>query len=124
MLAAVSVTSASVFGVRHVIEAVTMVSRWMRPHVMVIGMAAVATLLVVYGETINRFVKRRIKSLPWLVRLVVFVALCAFGYASVAVFLGRAAGRVFAHLNNMWLGPVVILVFLIIGFIAEREGHV
>ncbi|MBD3242943.1 MAG: DUF3392 family protein [Chitinivibrionales bacterium] len=112
------------FGIRHLTEALTMVSRWMRPHVVVIGMAAVATLLVVYGETINRFVKKRIRSLPWLMRLVIFMALCAFGYASVAVFLGRALGRVLAQLNNIWLAPIVVLVFLAIGFIAEREGHV
>ncbi len=124
MVCAVSVTGASMFGVRHVVEAVTMVSGWMRPHVVVIGMAAVATLLVVYGESINRLVKRRIRSLPWVVRLLIFVALCAFGYASVAVFLGRAAGRIFGQLNNLWLAPVVIVVFLIIGWIAEREGHV
>lgn len=99
-------------------------SALIRPHVSLVGTAAVATVLVVYGATIHRVVRRHIKSLPWVVRVAVFVVLCAFGYASCAVFLGKVVGLLLAQLNGYWLAPSVVLLFTAIGILAERQGHV
>ena len=101
---------------------VVSLSTWVRPHLASLGTAAVATLLVLYGESVYRLVRRRTGRLPWVARLVVFVAVCAFGYAGAAVFAGHLVARLLGRLGDVWLAPVVGAVFLLIGVTAERRG--
>ena len=53
---------------------------WMRPHIMLVAMAQVATLLTIYGDHINVVVRVLVKPYHFILRLAAFVALCTFGY--------------------------------------------
>lgn len=99
-------------------------SRWMRPHVSHIAMALVATLLVIYGSSINQLIRTWIQKLHFLVRIAVFVLLCSFGYAYFTLWASGIARSYLQALDNRLLAPGVIALFIIIGVLAERRNHI
>lgn len=93
----------------------------LRPHCDVIAMAIIATLLALYGDNINRLIKKRIQAYPFLGRLAIFVLLCTFGFGIFSVFIASLLEDFLLQMNRYWLAPVVIGIFLLIGFLADRE---
>lgn len=89
-----------------------------------ITLALVATLLVVYGDHINRFVKKALRPYPRILRIIVFVMMCAFGYGFLTVLLTPVLANWFAMVSVKWLAPLVAAAFLWIGWIAEKKNHV
>jgi len=99
-------------------------SRYLRPHISYISMAIVATLLVIYGEGINRFIRGHIKKIHFLFRITIFVALCSAGYAAASIWLSKIIARYLYALDNTLLAPGVLLIFIGIGVLAERRNHI
>lgn len=99
-------------------------SGWMRPHLLQISMAFVATLLVVYGNTINKAIKRHINHYSFFLRVTIFVTICAFGYGLIMVFTTPFLAKLLARLEKLYLSPVVILSFLAVGVLAERRNQI
>ena len=96
---------------------------WLVRYLPQISMAIVATLIFIYGADLNRLIKRQIKGWHFLVRLAVFVLVCVFGFGTVTVLGVNLANRTLRHLDRVWLAPVVALIFLTIGFLAERKNQ-
>jgi hypothetical protein len=96
---------------------------WLFRYLDYIAMAVVATLIFVYGADINRLVKRMIRCRHFLLRLTVFVLVCAFGFGTLTALGINLVGRLLEGLDRQWLGPVVVLIFLGIGFLAERKNQ-
>lgn len=94
---------------------------WTRQHLGEIALALVATLLVIYGDDLNRFVKRQLRTYPRLVRLIGFVLMCAFGYGALTVLFTPILASWLAMVNTRWLAPLVAGVFLLVGWLAERK---
>lgn len=94
---------------------------WARSNMNNITLALVATLLVIYGNDINHFVKRQLKSYPRLVRLFGFVLMCAFGYGALTILLTPVLATWFSLINIKWLAPITVITFLFIGWLAERK---
>ncbi len=99
-------------------------SSHIRPWLLQIAVAMLATLLVIYGQSINRMVKRHISSWHFVLRVLVFMLLCAFGYGALLVFCAPWLARAFASLGSVWLSPVVLLAFVVIGLLAERRNQI
>ena len=72
------------------------------------------TLLVVFGDEINGFVKKRIRSSNFVIRTAAFVMLCVFGYGLLAT-AGASAVRS--------LPLTVIAAFIVMGMLAERKRY-
>ncbi|SFX73532.1 DUF3392 domain-containing protein [Marinospirillum alkaliphilum] len=94
---------------------------WARSHMGNITLALIATLLVIYGDDINRFVKRQLKPYPRFVRLIGFVIMCAFGYGALTVLFTPVLAGWFSLVNVKWLAPLVVGIFLFVGWLAERK---
>lgn len=86
-------------------------------------MAIVATLIFVYGNDLNRFVKRQVRNKHFLVRLSIFVLVCAFGFGLATVLGMTLISRLLQRLDRELLAPVVLAIFVGIGFLAERKHH-
>lgn len=97
---------------------------WIRPHSDNIALALVATLLVVYGDEINRAVKQQLKPYPYIIRLVGFVVLCAFGYGALTVYATPVIEDLLRKVPGLYLAPVVMLLFLVVGLLAERRRQI
>lgn len=100
---------------------VVLLSEWMRPRLLTICTALVATVLIIYGNNLNRIVRNLVRRWHFAVRLLAFVLICAFGYGFMTVFLGSVLARGLGGLGNGVLSPVVLVCFLVIGVLAEQK---
>ncbi len=68
-------------------------AQFLRLHMNSIAVGIVATVLMIYGSSINSFFKKITKSIPFLGRFILFIVLCSAGYA----FLSSQAVRFFKY---------------------------
>jgi len=98
-------------------------STWMRPHLSFIAVAFTTALLVIYGDYINRAVKKHFRQNHFLLRTVVFVLLCSVGYGLLTAWLTPAVRFVLLYFGEALFAPVVMLAFLGLGILAERKRY-
>ena len=103
------------------LDLIVTLSRWSRSHLYDISLAIMATMLVLFGPGINAWVQRSTASMNFILRTLIFVLLCAVGYGLVIVFVTPMLGKGLGHFNNFTLAPVLILVFFVIGILADRN---
>lgn len=102
-------------------DLIATLSRWSRSHLSDISLAIMATLLVLFGPAINAWVQQRIGSLNFVFRTLLFVLICAVGYGLAMVFVTPWLAKGLGYFNNYTLAPVLLLVFFVIGMIADRS---
>ncbi|BCS95780.1 hypothetical protein DSLASN_14120 [Desulfoluna limicola] len=95
-----------------------------RPHLATLSVAIVATSLVLAGDSINRFLKRRLGRTPLVLRMLIFSVACTVGYGALTVVAVPFIRHQLAGLSNSLLSPVLMGVFLAIGWIAERKKYI
>ena len=96
---------------------------WVESHLSVISTAIVTTLLVIFGDEINGFVKRRIRAWNFVLRTGAFVALCVFGYGMLATAGASAVRSLLLYFGNAYLPLTVAAAFLAMGILAERKRY-
>jgi len=104
-----------------VFDLIATLSRWSRGHLYDISLAIMATLLVLFGPAINSWLQQRVGGLNFFFRTLLFVLLCALGYGLAMVFLTPLLAQGLGHFNNYTLAPVLLLVFFLIGVLADRN---
>ncbi|WP_070333120.1 DUF3392 domain-containing protein [Pseudomonas aeruginosa] len=105
----------------YALDLIATLSRWSRSHLSDISLAIMATLLVLFGPAINAWVQQRIGSLNFVFRTLLFVLICAVGYGLEMVFVTPWLAKGLGYFNNYTLAPVLLLVFFVIGMIADRS---
>ncbi len=105
----------------YALDLIATLSRWSRSHLSDISLAIMATLLVLFGPAINAWVQQRIGSLNFVFRTLLFVLICAVGYGLAMVFVTPWLAKGLGYFNNYTLAPVLLLVFFVIGIIADRS---
>ncbi|SDI26879.1 DUF3392 domain-containing protein [Pseudomonas panipatensis] len=103
------------------LELIASASRWSRSHLSDIALAIMATLLVLFGPAINAWIQQRIGSLNFVFRTLLFVLICAVGYGLAMVFVTPWLAHGLNYFNNYTLAPVLLLLFFVIGMIADRS---
>jgi hypothetical protein len=97
---------------------------WFGRHTSEIAMGVVATLLTIYGNDINSYVRKFFKKNHFFVRFSAFILLCTLGYTLLTNF--------FLSFFNSWLGSLspqnlalgVFATLGILAWIATSKGHV
>lgn len=98
-------------------------SSWTKAHLTTISTAITTTLLVLFGDDINRFVKNKIRGYNFVVRTGVFIALCAVGYGMLSVFGAPAVARALRYFGDQYLALSVVAAFVAMGILAERKKY-
>jgi len=93
---------------------------WLKPYSMQMSVAFVATLLVIYGDAINKTVRVFVKPYPFLIRITAFVLLCTLGYGAITVWGSAQVHKLIHHLPNTLFAPVMFAAFVMLGVLAER----
>ena len=104
-----------------VLDLIATLSHWCRAHLHNISLAILATLFVLFGPGINAWVQRSISSFNFFLRTLIFVLVCAVGYGLAIVFLTPWLAQGLGYFNNFTLAPVLLLVFFLIGVLADRS---
>jgi len=99
-------------------------SQWLYPWLSEISMAIMATLLVIYGEVINRLLKKQISSMHFIFRSAIFIILCTFGYGAILVYGTPLLSKALSSLGFIYLGPLIVCIFISLGIIAEKKNHI
>lgn len=99
-------------------------SQWIRHFLPQVSLAITSTVLAVFGGEINCWVKSLIKRRPFLVRVSVFVLLVTFGYGALNIAISHLVSRILMKTDDLFLAPIVVVLFIIIGVIAEEKRQI
>ncbi|ALS98691.1 DUF3392 domain-containing protein [Lacimicrobium alkaliphilum] len=99
-------------------------TQWLQPYYIEVAMTFVATLLVVYGDVVNKHIKRMLSPYPFVVRTLVFVLVCAFGYGAFILFVTPFFKQLILMIPSVYQGISIVSVFLLLGYMAERRRYI
>ena len=88
------------------------------------AMAIIATLLVIFGNDINNNLKKLVAKQHFIIRSVIFVLVCAFGYGVLTVWLTGLLSTQLSHIPNVYIVPVIFLIFSLLGMYAQKQRHI
>ena len=94
-----------------------------RPHLTFIATALIITVLVIFSGRINKALYTLVHGAHFIIRTLVFVALCVILYGLVPAFLVPYVKQALLFSGQLWLGVVIVLVFLLVGWLAERQSR-
>ncbi|MFP4156980.1 MAG: DUF3392 family protein [Opitutales bacterium] len=100
------------------------IDAYLRPHTGTIAFSIVATVLIIFGNDINRSIKKQIKPYHFPVRVAIFVGVCAFGYGYASMVLARLLANGFSGLTDLQFLAALIAIFISLGLIAERKKYI
>jgi len=87
-------------------------------------MAIVATLLVIFGNDINLIVKRAVAKQHLLVRCLVFILVCAFGYGLLTIWLTGLLAQQLAKIPSLYVLPTITVFFVLLALYAQKQKHI
>lgn len=93
-----------------------------RPYLSELGLAMMATLLVIYGNDIMNMLKQQIGGLNFVLKLTLFIVFCAVGFGLLTSLVTPWLISLLAEIDDLWLGLAVLAVFYFIGFLAKKRG--
>ncbi len=97
---------------------------WFRPYQYQSALAIIATVLVIFGNDINSSIKKLVAKQHFIVRTLVFVLVCAFGYGLLTVWLTSLLAQQLAKVPSLYLVPVVFSIFFTLGMYAQKQRHI
>lgn len=89
-----------------------------------IALAFVASMLVIVGGDINRYIKNLVRTTHFLIRMSIFIAVCTFGYGALTILLTKVITTQLAALSSLHLPLVIISSFVALGIYAERKRQI
>lgn len=96
----------------------------MQPYLSEIALTLIATILVVYGDLLNKQIKRALAPYHFVLRTLVFVLICAFGYSLLIVHSTPLLKQLLLLLDPSYRGIVIVASFLMLGYLAERRRYI
>ncbi|WP_416307367.1 DUF3392 domain-containing protein [Neptunicella sp. SCSIO 80796] len=99
-------------------------TRWMQPYYGEIALTILATVLVVYGDVLNKHIKRMLSPYHFIIRTIVFVLVCAFGYGLLMVFTTPLVKQILLMIPGLYRGLVIVGIFLLLGYLAEHRRYI
>ena len=98
--------------------------QWFRVYQYQSAMAIVATLLVIFGNNINMIVKKAVAKQHLLVRCLVFILVCAFGYGLLTIWLTGLLAQQLAKIPSLYVLPTIISIFVLLALYAQKQRHI
>lgn len=102
----------------------TDVGQWFRPYQYQAALAIIATVLVIFGNDINGAIKKLIAKQHFIIRTLIFVLVCAFGYGLLTVWLTSLLATQLANIPTPYLLPCVFCAFCFLGMYAQKQRHI
>ena len=100
------------------------ISRWVSQYYTELSLMLMATILVVYGDVINKHIKRMLAPYHFLIRTTLFVLLCAFGYGLLTIYGAPFVLHIIKYLPWYLQGVGFISAFILLGVLAERRRYI
>ncbi|MGF1742968.1 DUF3392 domain-containing protein [Vibrio profundum] len=94
------------------------------PYISEISTALIACTLILLGNEINGFIRRAMRNQHFIIRIVIFVLINAFGYGLVIVKITPYVAHGFRQLSPGVMLAIILLCFIVIGDWAQRNRHI
>ena len=104
-----------------VLDLLATVSRWSRSHLSEISLALIGCLLVLFGADFKGWVEQLLGSFAGALRIPVMAALCLIGSGAALIYATPWIVRGLSQFNNYSLAPVLVVVLVLIGVVADRR---
>ncbi|GAB7528103.1 DUF3392 domain-containing protein [Pseudomonas sp. 3A(2025)] len=104
-----------------VLDLLATVSRWSRSNLSEISLALVGCLLVLFGSDIKAWVEQRAGSLSGAMRVPLLALACTVGSGLALIYATPWVVKGLSQFNNYSLAPVLLVVLVLIGVIADRK---
>ena len=110
-----------------VLDLLSTVSRWSRSNLSEISLALVGCLLVLFGTDIKGWVEQRLGGLAGALRVPFMALLVLIGSGAALIYATPWVIKGLSQFNNYALAPVLLVVLVLIGVVADRQprraGH-
>lgn len=99
---------------------------WFRPYQYQYqcALAIIATILVIFGNDINNAIKQLVRKQHFIIRTIIFIVVCAIGYGLATVWLTGVLSVQLAKIPNLYIVPVVVIVFVALELYAQKQRHI
>jgi hypothetical protein len=97
------------------------VSRWSRSNLSEISLALVGCLLVLFGSDFKAWVEQRISNFAGALRIPLMALLVTIGSGAALIYATPWVIRGLSQFNNYSLAPVLLVVLILIGVVADRK---
>ncbi|GFM51664.1 MULTISPECIES: DUF3392 domain-containing protein [Pseudomonas] len=104
-----------------ILDLLATVSRWSRSNLSDIALALVGCLLVLFGSDFKVWIEQRISSMTGALRIPLLALLCTIGSGLALIYATPWVVRGLSQFNNYSLAPVLLVVLVLIGVIADRK---
>jgi hypothetical protein len=104
-----------------ILDLLATVSRWSRSNLSEIALALVGCLLVLFGADFKGWVEQRISGLAGALRVPFMALLCTIGSGLALIYATPWIVRGLGQFNNYSLAPVLVVVLILIGVVADRK---
>lgn len=98
--------------------------QWFRPYQYQCALAIIATILVIFGNDLNNVVKQLVRKQHFVIRTIIFIVVCAVGYGLITVWLTELLSLQLAKIPNLYIIPVVSVIFIGLGLYAQKQRHI
>ncbi|QJR81344.1 DUF3392 domain-containing protein [Alteromonas pelagimontana] len=106
------------------IDLLGQLSRWLSEYYTPMSLMLMATILVVYGDIINKHFKLLLAPCHFIIRTTLFVLLCAFGYGALTLYGAPFVLHIIKYLPWYLQGIGFVMAFIILGILAERRRYI
>ena len=98
-------------------------AQFLHPYLSQIAMLITVCLIALYANDLNKFIKGIVGRQHFIIRTVLFIVITAFGYGALTLWLTPFIATGLASLKNVWLAPVVSVIFIVLGVVADRKNQ-
>jgi len=104
-----------------VLDLLSTVSRWSRSNLSEISLALVGCLLVLFGTDIKGWGEQRLGGLAGALRVPFMALLVLIGSGAALIYATPWVVRGLSQFNNYALAPVLLVVLVLLGVVADRR---
>ncbi|QXG24216.1 DUF3392 domain-containing protein [Pseudomonas viridiflava] len=104
-----------------VLDLLATVSRWSRSNLSEIALALVGCLLVLFGSDVKGWLEQRVGGMAGALRIPIMALLCTVGSGLALIYATPWVVRGLSQFNNYSLAPVLLVVLVLIGVVADRK---
>ncbi|MFQ3198960.1 MAG: putative histidine transporter YuiF (NhaC family) [Paraglaciecola sp.] len=97
---------------------------WLSSYYSQVAMTIVATMFIVYGDVVNKRIKKLLAPYHFIIRTLAFVLICAFGYGALILFATPHVKLLILQIPSLYRGLSVVLMFLLLGYLAENRRYI
>ena len=104
-----------------VLDLLATVSRWSRSNLSEISLALVGCLLVLFGADFKGWIEQRLGNIAGALRVPMMSLLCVIGSGAALLYATPWIVKGLSQFNNYSLAPVLLVVLVLIGVVADRK---